>query len=318
MTVQTPTDPTPSIAPATAIGRVHLTVSDLERSRVFYERLLGLSAAEQPDGSVLLGADGSVLLGADGSVLLGGDGWAGSNPPLLSIVGDSSASPRDPHQTGLFHFAILVPTRRDLAVALTRLVQGGWRLSGASDHLVSEALYLNDPDGNGIEIYWDRDRSMWRHDADGQLAMATLPLDVEDLLHELDDAPFDPDADALMPEGTRVGHMHLQVAELEQIERFYAGVLGFDVMVRGYPGALFVSAGGYHHHIGLNTWNSRGGAIPPPGAIGLGDYEIKLPDAAALADVLARVRAAGIATSPAAGGATLLRDPSGNAILLTA
>ena len=99
--------------------------------------------------------------------------------------------------------------------------------------------------------------------------MATLPLDIEGLLRELDDAPFDPDADALMPEGTRIGHVHLQVAELEQIERFYAGVLGFDVMVRGYPGALFVSAGGYHHHIGLNTWNSRGGSAPPPGGVGL-------------------------------------------------
>ena len=299
MTVQTPTDPTPSIAPATAIGRVHLTVSDLARSRAFYERMLGLRAAEQPDGSVLLGGEAS---------------W----PPLLWLVGDSSASPRDPRQTGLFHFAILVPNRRDLAVALTRLVEGGWRLSGASDHLVSEALYLNDPDGNGIEIYWDRDRSTWRRDADGQLAMATLPLDLEGLLHELDDAPFDPEADAQMPEGTRIGHMHLQVAELEQIERFYAGVLGLEVMVRGYPGALFVSAGGYHHHIGLNTWNSRGGSAPPPGAVGIGAYELRLPDAAALAEVLARVHAAGIATSPAADGATLLRDPSGNAILLTA
>ena len=273
MTVETPSDPTSSIAPATAIGRVHLTVSDLARSRAFYERLLGLIATEQPDGSVLLGGEAR---------------W----PPLLSLVGDSSASPRDPRQTGLFHFAILVPSRRDLAVALTRLVQGGWRLSGASDHLVSEALYLNDPDGNGIEIYWDRDRSDWRREASGEIAMATLPLDIEDLLHELDDAPFDPDADALMPEGTRIGHMHLQVSELEQIERFYAGVLGFDVMVRAYPGALFVSAGGYHHHIGLNTWNSRGGATPPPGAIGLGAYEIRLPDAGALADVLARVQAA--------------------------
>ncbi|HEY5262230.1 MAG TPA: VOC family protein [Solirubrobacteraceae bacterium] len=299
MTVQTPTDPSPSIAPGAAIGRVHLTVADLERSRKFYEPLLGLSATEQSDGSVLLGEEAS---------------W----PPLLSLIGDSSASPRDPRQTGLFHFAILVPSRRDLAVALTRVVQGGWRLSGASDHLVSEAMYLNDPDGNGIEIYWDRDRSAWRREASGEIAMATLPLDIEGLLHELDDAPFDPDADALLPEGTRIGHMHLQVSELEQIERFYAGVLGFDVTARNYPGALFVSAGGYHHHIGLNIWNSRGGSTPPPGAVGLGVYELKLPDAAALAEVLARVKAAGIATETASDGSTLVRDPSGNAILLTA
>jgi catechol 2,3-dioxygenase len=299
MTVQTPSDPTPSIAPATAIGRVHLTVSDLERSRAFYERVLGLRATEQPDGSVLLGGEAS---------------W----PPLLALVSDSSASPRDPRQTGLFHFAILLPSRRDLAVALARVVEGDWRLSGASDHLVSEALYLNDPDGNGIEIYWDRDRSTWRRDADGQLAMATLPLDIEDLLRELDDVPIDQDADALMPAGARIGHMHLQVAELEQIGRFYAGVLGFDVMVHTYPGALFVSAGGYHHHIGLNTWNSRGGTPPPPGAIGLNAYEVRLPDAAALSDVLARLQAAGIATEVGADGATLVRDPSGNGILLGA
>jgi catechol 2,3-dioxygenase len=302
MTVQTQSDPTPSIAPATAIGRVHLTVSNLERSRAFYEPLLGLSTTEQPDGLVLLGG-------------------ANSTPPalpLLSLVGDSAASPRDPRQTGLFHFAILVPTRRDLAVALARLVQGGWRLSGASDHLVSEALYLSDPDGNGIEIYWDRDRSDWRREASGEIAMATLPLDIEDLLRELDDAPIDPDADALMPAGTRLGHMHLQVAELEQIERFYAGVLGFDVTARTYPGALFVSAGGYHHHIGLNTWNSRGGTPPPPGAIGLRAYEVRLPDPVALAEVLARAQAAGIATEAAADGATFLRDPSGNGILLSA
>jgi catechol 2,3-dioxygenase len=299
MTVQTRSDPTPSIAPATAIGRVHLAVSDLARSRAFYEPLLGLSATQQPDGSVLLGG-------------------AATCPPLLSLVGHSAASPRDPRQTGLFHFAILVPTRRDLAVALVRLLQGGWRLSGASDHLVSEALYLNDPDGNGIEIYWDRDRSEWRREASGEIAMATLPLDIEALLRELDGAPIDPEADALMPEGSLIGHMHLQVAELGQIERFYAGVLGFDVTARNYPGALFVSAGGYHHHIGLNTWNSRGGATPPPSAIGLGAYEIRLPDAAALADVVARVQAAGIATEAAADGVTLVRDPSGNAVLLTA
>ena len=120
-----------------------------------------------------------------------------------------------------------------------------------------------------------------------------------------------------MPEGTRIGHVHLQVAELDQIEHFYAGVLGFDVMVRGYPGALFVSAGGYHHHIGLNTWNSRGGSTPPPGGVGLRAYELKLGSPSALAEVLARIHAAGIDAEPAADGATLVRDPSGNGVLLT-
>jgi catechol 2,3-dioxygenase len=298
MASPTSTDLAPSIAAGTAIGQVQLNVPDLGRSLSFYEQQLGLSVTERPDGSVLLGG------AADGS-------------PLLSLFGDSSAPPRDPRHTGLFHFAVLVPTRRDLAVALVRLAQGGWQLDGASDHLVSEALYLSDPDGNGIEIYADRDRSTWRRDADGQLAMATLPLDVDGLLSELADAPFDPDRDSQMPERTRIGHVHLQVAELDQIERFYSGILGFDVMVRGYPGALFVAAGGYHHHIGLNTWNSRGGATPPRGAVGLRAYELKLGSPAALRDVLARLEAAGTATEPGADGATLVRDPSGNGVLLT-
>jgi catechol 2,3-dioxygenase len=298
MAVPTNSDRTPRIAPGTAIGSVHLTVPALERSRSFYERLIGLEPRESDD-------DGSISFGAAGG------------PPLLKLVGDPGASPRNPRQTGLFHFAVLVPTRRDLAVALVRVAQGGWRLDGASNHLVSEALYLTDPNGNGIEIYRDRERSEWPHDDAGQLAMGTLALDIDDLLSELQDAPIDDEADALMPAGTRIGHMHLQVSELEATERFYAGVLGFDVTVRGYPGALFVSAGGYHHHIGLNTWNSRGGSTPPDGGLGLRAYEIKLGDADALAGVLARVDAAGVAAETVADGSTLVRDPSGNAVLLT-
>jgi catechol 2,3-dioxygenase len=297
MAVKTPSDRTTRIAPDTAIGSVHLTVPQLDRSRAFYERLIGLEPQELDDGSISFGAAGG--------------------PPLLRLVGDTSAPARNPRQTGLFHFAVLVPTRRDLAVALVRLVQGGWRLDGASDHLVSEALYLTDPSGNGIEIYRDRERSDWSYDDAGQLAMGTLPLDIDDLLGELEDAPIDDEADALMPADTRIGHMHLQVADIDEIERFYAGVLGFDVTVRGYPGALFVSAGGYHHHIGLNTWNSRGGSTPPAGGAGLHAYEIKLGDEAALAEVLARVAAAGIPFENAADGATLVRDPSGNGVLLT-
>jgi catechol 2,3-dioxygenase len=297
MAVQTQSDRTPRIAPGTAIGSVHLTVPALERSRSFYERLIGLEPRESDDGSISFGAAG--------------------RPPLLRLTGDPGAPPRNPRQTGLFHFAVLVPTRRDLAVALVRIAQGGWRLDGASDHLVSEALYLTDPSGNGIEIYRDRERSEWPYDEAGELAMGTLALDIDDLLSELEDAPIDDETDALMPAGTRIGHMHLQVAELEETERFYAGVLGFDVTVRGYPGALFVSAGGYHHHIGLNTWNSRGGSTPPADGLGLRAYEIKLGDPAALAEVLTRVAAAGIRFETMADGSTLVHDPSGNGVLLT-
>lgn len=289
---------TEALPTATAIGTVRLTVSDIERAREFYERALGLQPTQAPDGSLLLG---------------GAAGW----PPLLSLTGDSSAPARNPRETGLFHFAVLVPTRRDLAVALVRLAQAGWRLDGASDHLVSEALYLHDPDGNGIEIYRDRDRSQWRTDGDGQLSMATLPLDLDGLLHELEDAPPDPSADAQLPGGTRIGHVHLQVADLAEAEHFYAGVLGLDVTVRGYPGALFVAAGGYHHHIGLNTWNSRGAAAPAPGSVGLRSYELRLGDEQALAAAIERVKAAGVAVTDGVDGGALVPDPSGNGVLLT-
>ncbi len=283
---------TPSIAPATTVGAVALTVTELDRSRAFYENALGLHARELDDGRLALGV-------AD-------------EPDLVTLRGDSAAPALNPRATGLFHLAVLTPSRRELAYALGRLARTRWPLSGASDHLVSEALYLNDPDGNGIEIYRDRERSEWRTDENGQLAMATLPLDLQSLADELTGAPPVPDG---LPAGTRMGHVHLQVADIADAEDFYRGVLGFDVTVRGYPGALFVSAGGYHHHIGLNTWNSAGAAPPPAGAVGLRSFAVRLPDRAELERVLARVSAAGLAADPS-DGATVVRDPSGNAVVL--
>lgn len=281
------------IHPDTSMGAVRLTVSDLEASRRFYEQAVGLRATEQDDGTLALGVAGE--------------------RPLVELSGDASAPPLDRGATGLFHMAILMPSRRDLAVALARLAEANWPLDGASDHLVSEALYLSDPDGNGIEIYRDRPREEWRQ-VDGQLEMSTLPLDLRGLLAELTGADrLEPAA----PSGTRMGHVHLQVSDLESSEAFYNRILGFDVMVRGYPGALFVSAGGYHHHLGLNTWHSRGAAPPVPGAIGLQRFEILLPHTEALDRVLDRVRRAGIDGEPHAEG-TLVRDPSGNRILLRA
>jgi catechol 2,3-dioxygenase len=275
------------------MGVVRLTVSDLETSRRFYEQALGLRATEQEDGTLALGVPGE--------------------RPLVELSGDASAPPLDRRATGLYHLAILMPSRRDLALALARLAEARWPLDGASDHLVSEALYLSDPDGNGIEIYRDRPREEWRR-VDGQLEMSTLPLDLRDLLAELTGADrLEPGA----PSGTRMGHVHLQVSDLEASEAFYSEILGFDVMVRGYPGALFVSAGGYHHHLGLNTWHSRGAAPPAPGAVGLGSFEILLPHAEALDQVLERARTAGIDTESRAEG-TVVRDPSGNRILLRA
>jgi catechol 2,3-dioxygenase len=202
------------------------------------------------------------------------------------------------------------------------LARARWPLDGASDHLVSEALYLSDPDGNGIEIYRDRDRSEWRQDDAGQLAMATLRLDLQDLAGELE--PGAPVPETLQT-GTHMGHVHLQVGDIAQAEAFYHGALGFDVTVRGYPGALFVSAGGYHHHIGLNTWNSAGSGPPARGSVGLRSFEVRLPDRAELDRVLEHVRAAGfpvdegdalMAEATGGGHIAIVRDPFGTAIAL--
>jgi catechol 2,3-dioxygenase len=250
--------------------------------------------------------------GADGSLALGGpDGHV-----LLTLTGSPGARPRDPRQTGLFHLAVLVPSRADLARALLGVAVARWPLSGASDHRVSEALYLDDPDGNGIEIYRDRPRAEWPHSADGLPEMATLALDLDDLISEL--GPRREPAGELAA-GTRMGHVHLQVAALPDTEAFYDRVLGFDVTMRAAPGALFVSAGGYHHHVGLNTWRSRGGSVPEPGSLGLRWWELRTGSEAALAAVLERVSRAGLEVVDGGEGAAagaLVRDPSGNAVRL--
>jgi catechol 2,3-dioxygenase len=282
-----------SIHPDTSLGPVRLTVSDVDRSRRFYELATGLPATELDDGAFALGIDAGV--------------------PLIELRGDPGAPALDPRAPGLFHVAILLPGRLDLAVALARLAQARIPLTGASDHLVSEALYMSDPDGNGIEIYRDRPRDGWQV-RDGVLQMATLPLDLDSLIGELDGQD---ELSPAAPLETRVGHVHLQVSDLAEAERFYGGVLGFDVTVRGYPGALFVSAGGYHHHLGLNTWNSLGSSPAAPGAIGLRSFEILLPSADELARVLGRARAAGIETQELPDG-WLVRDPFENGLLLRA
>lgn len=284
----------PALPADLALGPVSLTVSDLDRATDFYERVLGLRARPLADGGVGLDPPSS---------------GAGA---LVNLHGDLSAPPLDRRATGLFHVAILLPSRADLAHALLRIARERWPLDGASDHLVSEALYLSDPDGNGIEIYRDRPREQWPRDGD-RLRMATLPLDLRGLAAEVG---ADRPVDAVVPAGTTVGHVHLQVGELVDVEAFYHGLLGFDVTVREYPGALFVSAGGYHHHLGLNTWNSAGSGAPAPGAVGLRSFEIVLPDRVELDRVLDRIRGAGLALEADAGGAQGVRDPSGNLVLL--
>jgi catechol 2,3-dioxygenase len=283
-----------SIDPGTSMGAVRLTVGDLEHVRDFYRDTIGLRELGTSNGAVRMGA---------------GDP---SQSPVVELVGDPAAPPRPRGTSGLFHLAVLVPSRPDLARALQRVAESGWRLSGASDHLVSEALYLSDPEGNGIEIYRDRPRDDWPV-RDGVVQMDTLPLDLEGVLSELRRE----DGNAGMPPGTHIGHVHLNVGDLTAAEAFYSGALGFDVTVRGYPGALFVSAGGYHHHLGLNTWAGEGVPPPPPGARGLREFEIVLPSAEALAAEEDRLREAGFEPSRE-GQNVRAEDPSGNAVVLTA
>ena len=284
-----------------ALGPIRLTVADAATVAGFYERAIGLRRlGEAPDGAISLGA-------ADG-------------PPLVELLPDAGAPARAARSSGLFHLALLVPDRPALARALLRVLDGGATLTGDSDHLVSEALYLNDPEGNGIELYRDRPREQWRRDATtGELAMATLPLDLDDLLAELGAEEREPAAAAgsAMPPGTTLGHVHLQVADLAAAEAFYAGALGFDVMVRGYPGALFVAADGYHHHLGLNTWASAGGPPADPAARGLRDFAIRLPDADARDAAAERVAVVGFAVRED-GADRVATDPFGIAVRLVA
>ena len=275
-----------------AIGAVHLIVRDLERSVDFYERTIGFERTGSEGGIESLGAGDSTL---------------------LVLHGEPEAPPRPPRTAGLFHFAILVPSRLELGRSLTRLAANGWRLTGASDHLVSEAVYLNDPDGIGIEIYRDRPREEWEHDGE-QIRMATLPLHLDSILAELGGPD---DATEKVADGTRIGHVHLNAASLGDSERFYCDAIGFDVTVRGYPGALFVSAGGYHHHLGLNTWNGEGVPPPPAGAIGLERYEVLVPDRDALSAATGRLAESGIAVEDVSGGVTAV-DPSGVKVSLVA
>jgi catechol 2,3-dioxygenase len=177
---------------------------------------------------------------------------------------------------------------------------------------VSEALYLRDPEGNGIEIYHDRPRDQWGRDG-GELRMATLPLDLEAVLGELDPGEEEPNG---MPAATTMGHVHLQVADIPAAEGFYNGALGLDVMVRSYPGALFLAAGGYHHHLGVNTWQSQGAPAPPEGAVGLDRYELVLPDESERDAAAGRLGESGDPQRLEEG--VLATDPSGNRVLLTA
>jgi len=284
-----------AIAPETRMGPVELSVADLERSLDYWQRTVGLRLLERENGTASLGTD----------------------TELVSLTEEPGAQP-DLGHTGLFHVALLVPDRPSLARWLAHAAREGVQLTGLSDHAVSEAIYMRDPDHHGIEIYADRPRTLW----EGEVSrlMTTLPIDVDDLLAELDDPAAEPFEG--LPDGTAVGHVHLRVADIPAAVDFYNRVLGFDVMAQAGPAAAFLSAGGYHHHVGANTWESLGASPALPGSATLRHATIVVPDAAELDRVVGRVANEGQEPEPhsagRSGGGVLVRDPSQNALLLTA
>ena len=280
-----------ALPPATRMGAVRLSVADLDRSRRWYERAVGLRPLEQGTDRLALGADGE---------------------PLVELEAEPGARPSRGH-TGLYHLALLLPDRASLARWLRHAARERVGLVGAADHAVSEAVYLTDPDGHGIEIYADRPRRSWEGRV-GEL-MTTVPLDVDDLLTAADDPPDAPFAG--LPAGTAMGHVHLRVASVPEAVAFYRDVLGLELMASLGSQAAFLAAGGYHHHVGANSWESRGAPAPPPGTASLRHATIVLPDAAVRDAAAGRVAAAGQEPRPAEGG-VLVRDPSGNPLLLVA
>lgn len=265
------------------IGAVTLRANDLAKLTAYYRDAIGLQLVAQGPEEAELGIAGKTL------------------------VRLRSGATRPSSAAGLFHLAVLLPSRHDLANWLRHAAEARVPLEGASDHLVSEALYLSDPEGNGIEIYRDRARAEWPRRPDGGIAMATERLDLDKLLGEAVDGSY-----AGMPEGTGMGHIHLRVGDTAAAEAFYRDLLGFDLMVR-YPGASFLASGGYHHHIAGNIWGSRGAGPRRPGEAGLDRFELVARGEADFAAMRERILAAGGSESE---GVPTIADPWGNGLVL--
>jgi catechol 2,3-dioxygenase len=277
---------------ATTLGHVHLTVSDLGRVIAFYRDVLGLGVLEQSGGSAALGVPGRELL----------------------RLQESRGATRPPRATGLYHFAPRVPSRTDLGRLVRSIGQNEVAVQGMVDHHTHEAVYLADPEGNGIELYVDRPRELWPSWED-LAGRGNAPLDVESLLAEAEVEAGEASGSLRLPEGTVVGHIHLHVADLAESDAFYVDLLGLDLVGR-FPGqAHFTSAGGYHHHLAYNVWAGRGAPAPPPGSRGLKHFTLLLPDTPDVERVVARLAEAGHRPENTNEG-PVFRDPSHNGVLI--
>lgn len=280
------------IHPRSEIGLVQLKISNMETSLRFYQEVIGLKLVRREGAIAELSADGV-------------------HPLVVLEENQLFQKQRNRRTSGLYHFAILLPDRQSLGIALRNLIRHQIPV-GQGDHLVSEALYLDDPDGNGIEIYADRPRDTWKRDEHGGIIMTTDPVDVSGLMAISEGISWQG-----MPAGTKIGHIHLHVGDLHIAEHFYCDIIGFDRITTYGDAALFISAGGYHHHIGLNTWAGKGAPPAPEQAAGLRYYSILIPEEASLQEILNRLEAEGIAFAKLEGqqGAAL-KDPFGNGIEL--
>lgn len=277
-----------TIHPQTKLGPVHLQVADLP-NLVNYYTTLGLHLRRRTGQQAVLGAGELDLL----------------------VLNERPDGRRVQGTSGLYHFAILLPSRADLGRALRHFGQAAIRVGGASDHAVSEALYLTDPEGNGIEVYRDRPRNEWRY-PNGQLVINTTPFDVEGVLAAGDASSAEWNG---FPAGTVIGHIHLHVGDIDRAEGFYRNALGFDLITRYGPSATFLSAGGYHHHIGANIWAGVGAPPAPENAWGLSHFTIEVPGTQAIAEVRAQLESANVPVTERDEG-YFVRDPSGNGVLL--
>jgi len=272
--------------PNVYVEQVSLNVLDLKKAVQFYTEIIGFKVLKQTEQKANLTADGKTL--------------------LLTLEQPKDVIPKEDKSAGLYHFAILLPTRADLSVFLRHIIKTGYPL-GASDHHVSEALYMTDPDGNGIEIYIDRPSSEWKW-TDGEVHMVTDSLDGDGLLAE-SGAEW-----TGLPAGTIMGHIHLHVSDLKKAEEFYVNGLGFKI-VSHYPQALFISSGGYHHHIAINTWQGVGATKRLKNMVGLNWYTIVFPDVEMRKQAINRLKNIG-ATISEDDGLFVTEDPAGNYIHL--
>jgi catechol 2,3-dioxygenase len=279
-------EPSPNpLSPSLTLGAVHLTITDLDHTIDFYRVGLGLAVLDQSDGEAVLGV---------------------GDQRLVHLVENRKASPIV-RTTGLYHFAIRVPGRRELGNVLQNIIERQIPVTGFADHNVSEAIYLPDLDGNGIEIYRDRPRDEWQYDG-GTIRMATDPIDLPGVLTARDKTSKFVGMEA----GTDMGHMHLHVADLATTQPFYQDVLGFDMVMKLAGSALFMSVDGYHHHLGLNTWQGRGAPSPAADAVGLRHFEVRVPQKD-IEGIATRLDSAGL-TYQREAGSLIVDDPSTNTI----